>query len=107
MRLALSRRQPRSASSARVPRHTLGLAALACLALASSLGGGIAGAPTAAATPPGNKDVTATLFQWSFASVAKACTDTLGPKGYGYVEVSPAQEHIQGSQWWTSYQPVS
>ncbi|WP_407345477.1 carbohydrate-binding module family 20 domain-containing protein [Pengzhenrongella phosphoraccumulans] len=51
--------------------------------------------------------MTATLFQWSFASVAKACTDTLGPKGYGYVEVSPAQEHIQGSQWWTSYQPVS
>ncbi|MGV8966499.1 MAG: carbohydrate-binding module family 20 domain-containing protein [Cellulomonas sp.] len=80
---------------------------LACLALAGGLGQGISAAPTAAATPPGSKDVTATLFQWSFASVAKACTDTLGPKGYGYVEVSPAQEHIQGSQWWTSYQPVS
>ena len=109
MRVALfPRRRPRSPSLARAPqRTTLGLAALACLALAASLGGGIAGAPTAAATPPGNKDVTATLFQWSFASVAEACTDTLGPKGYGYVEVSPAQEHIQGSQWWTSYQPVS
>jgi alpha-amylase len=59
------------------------------------------------ATPPGSKDVTATLFEWKYASVAKACTDTLGPAGYGYVEVSPAQEHIQGSQWWTSYQPVS
>ncbi len=64
-------------------------------------------APTAVATPPGAKDVTATLFEWSFSSVAKACTDTLGPKGYGYVEVSPPQEHIQGQQWWTSYQPVS
>jgi alpha-amylase len=61
----------------------------------------------AQATPPGSKDVTATLFEWKYDSVAKACTDTLGPAGYGYVEVSPAQEHIQGSQWWTSYQPVS
>ena len=59
------------------------------------------------ATPPGTKDVTATLFQWKYDSVAKACTDTLGPAGYGYVEVSPAAEQIQGSQWWTSYQPVS
>ncbi|WP_333768756.1 carbohydrate-binding module family 20 domain-containing protein [Streptomyces sp. IBSBF 2435] len=59
------------------------------------------------ATPPGSKDVTATLFQWRYASVAKACTDQLGPAGYGYVEVSPATENIQGDQWWTSYQPVS
>ncbi|SEN83219.1 carbohydrate-binding module family 20 domain-containing protein [Actinacidiphila rubida] len=61
----------------------------------------------AQAAPPGTKDVTATLFEWSFASVAQACTSTLGPDGYGYVEVSPPEEHIQGSQWWTSYQPVS
>ncbi|WP_062647667.1 alpha-amylase [Streptomyces maremycinicus] len=64
--------------------------------------------PTAAsATPPGTKDVTAVLFEWNFASVAKECTNTLGPAGYGYVQVSPPAEHIQGSQWWTSYQPVS
>ncbi|MET8151995.1 alpha-amylase family protein [Actinoplanes sp. NPDC049668] len=61
----------------------------------------------AAAAPPGAKDVTATLFQWNFASIASACTTTLGPSGYGYVETSPPQEHIQGPQWWTSYQPVS
>ncbi|MDQ0943977.1 alpha-amylase [Streptomyces sp. V1I1] len=61
----------------------------------------------AQAAPPGDKDVTAVLFEWKFASVAKACTDTLGPAGYGYVQVSPPQEHVQGSQWWTSYQPVS
>jgi alpha-amylase len=72
-----------------------------------SLGAAVVTAPTAASTPPGTKDVTATLFEWSFSSVAKSCTDTLGPKGYGFVEVSPAQEHIQGWQWWTSYQPVS
>ncbi|MEW2046983.1 alpha-amylase family protein [Streptomyces sp. NPDC005476] len=65
-------------------------------------------APTAAsATPPGTKDVTAVLFEWNFASVARECTNTLGPAGYGYVQVSPPAEHIQGSQWWTSYQPVS
>ncbi|MFE3601008.1 carbohydrate-binding module family 20 domain-containing protein [Streptomyces sp. NPDC059096] len=64
-------------------------------------------AGTAQAAPPGSKDVTAVLFEWKFASIAKACTDTLGPAGYGYVQVSPPQEHIQGSQWWTSYQPVS
>ncbi|MCP2246565.1 alpha-amylase [Lentzea aerocolonigenes] len=59
------------------------------------------------AAPPGNKDVTVTLFQWPFARVASECTSVLGPKGYGYVEVSPATEHVQGPQWWTSYQPVS
>ena len=64
--------------------------------------------PTLAhASPPGTKDVTAVLFEWNFASVAKECTNTLGPAGYGYVQVSPPAEHIQGSQWWTSYQPVS
>ncbi|MEU4092258.1 carbohydrate-binding module family 20 domain-containing protein [Streptomyces sp. NPDC026673] len=61
----------------------------------------------AQAAPPGSKDVTATLFEWKFASVARECTNTLGPAGYGYVEVSPPQEHVQGAQWWTSYQPVS
>ncbi|USX54017.1 alpha-amylase family protein [Lentzea sp. HUAS12] len=59
------------------------------------------------AAPPGAKDVTATLFQWPFARVASECTNVLGPKGYGYVEVSPATEHVQGPQWWTTYQPVS
>ena len=64
-------------------------------------------APVAGAAPPGAKDVTATLFEWRFDSVAAACTSVLGPKGYGYVEVSPPQETIAGPQWWTSYQPVS
>ena len=80
---------------------TASLAVLAAAATALT-------APTpAAAAPPGAKDVTAVLFEWKFASVARACTDSLGPAGYGYVQVSPPQEHIQGSQWWTSYQPVS
>ena len=63
--------------------------------------------PVVNASPPGTKDVTAVLFEWNFNSVAKECTNTLGPAGYGYVQVSPPAEHIQGAQWWTSYQPVS
>jgi len=88
-------------------RGRLAGALTASAALALSIGAGLTLAPSAEATPPGGKDVTATLFEWKFDSVAKACTDTLGPKGYGFVEVSPPQEHIQGAQWWTSYQPVS
>ncbi|MFF8539809.1 alpha-amylase family protein [Streptomyces werraensis] len=79
------------------------LAGIAALAAASTVM-----TPTVAeASPPGSKDVTAVLFEWNFASVARECTTTLGPAGYGYVQVSPPAEHIQGSQWWTSYQPVS
>ncbi|MFF8876438.1 alpha-amylase [Streptomyces flaveolus] len=81
-------------------RALTGAVALAAAALVMS--------PTNAhASPPGTKDVTAVLFEWDFASVAKECTTTLGPSGYGYVQVSPPAEHIQGGQWWTSYQPVS
>ncbi|GGY40028.1 alpha-amylase [Streptomyces djakartensis] len=61
----------------------------------------------AQASPPGTKDVTAVLFEWKYASVARECANTLGPAGYGFVQVSPPAEHIPGPQWWTSYQPVS
>ncbi|MEV4878209.1 carbohydrate-binding module family 20 domain-containing protein [Streptomyces cyaneofuscatus] len=83
----------------------LALVAGAAAALVIPTGFGTASPAQAAA--PGDKDVTAVLFEWKFASIAKACTDTLGPAGYGFVQVSPPQEHIQGGQWWTSYQPVS
>lgn len=76
-------------------------------ALAATSAALMAPATPASAAPPGTKDVTAVMFEWNFASVAKECTNTLGPAGYGYVQVSPPAEHIQGSQWWTSYQPVS
>ncbi|MCM2579389.1 alpha-amylase family protein [Streptomyces sp. MTZ3.1] len=89
----------------RTSRTALG----AALALVAGAAGVLAapGAPRAEAAPPGTKDVTAVLFEWRFDSVARECQTTLGPAGYGYVQVSPPQEHIQGSQWWTSYQPVS
>ncbi|WP_299573902.1 alpha-amylase family protein [uncultured Shewanella sp.] len=47
------------------------------------------------------------LFEWSWQDVATECETYLGPKGYAAVQVSPPNEHIQGSQWWTRYQPVS
>ncbi|WP_236245283.1 carbohydrate-binding module family 20 domain-containing protein [Streptomyces sp. CC210A] len=80
----------------------------AALAVVAGAAVGVTAPVTQAqAAAPGDKDVTAVMFEWKFDSVAKACTDSLGPAGYGYVQVSPPQEHIQGSQWWTSYQPVS
>ncbi|MFF2572405.1 carbohydrate-binding module family 20 domain-containing protein [Streptomyces sp. NPDC058084] len=79
----------------------------AALALVAGAAVAVTGTPTAQASAPGEKDVTAVMFEWNFASVAKACTDQLGPAGYGYVQVSPPQERIQGSPWWTAYQPVS
>ncbi|MYQ30440.1 carbohydrate-binding module family 20 domain-containing protein [Streptomyces sp. SID4956] len=80
----------------------------ATLALTAAVAGSVLAASTPAqAAPPGGKDVTAVMFEWKFDSIAKACTDSLGPAGYGFVQVSPPQEHIQGGQWWTSYQPVS
>ncbi|NEW74795.1 alpha-amylase [Streptomyces rhizosphaericus] len=87
-------------ASSRIPLAT-------ALALAASAVTLVALPQTARATPPGTKDVTAELFEWKYDSVARECTSTLGPAGYGYVEVSPATEHIQGGQWWSSYQPVS
>lgn len=53
------------------------------------------------------KDVQVIAFQQTWNTVAKECTSTYGPEDVAYVEVSPPQESIQGTQWWTSYQPVS
>ncbi|MFK3575392.1 type I pullulanase [Bifidobacterium thermacidophilum] len=54
-----------------------------------------------------NSDVQVIAFQQTWNTIAKECKDTYGPEGVGYVEVSPPQESIKGSSWWTSYQPVS
>lgn len=47
------------------------------------------------------------LFEWNWQDVATECEQFLGPKGFAAIQVSPPNEHIQGSQWWTRYQPVS
>jgi alpha-amylase len=70
-----------------------------------------AGNAEASAASPGAKDVIVHLFEWPWASIASECTNTLGPKGFGGVQVSPPQEHVvlpgSGYPWWQDYQPVS
>lgn len=60
---------------------------------------------------PGARDVIVHLFEWPWASIASECTNVLGPKGFGAVQVSPPQEHVvlpgHGYPWWQDYQPVS
>ncbi|MFI5617408.1 carbohydrate-binding module family 20 domain-containing protein [Streptomyces sp. NPDC051567] len=98
----------RTATTARVPTRRRPRTVGALLAVTALAAGALTvQAPRAQAAPPGERDVTAVLFEWRFDSVATACTQSLGPAGYGSVQVSPPQEHIQGPQWWTSYQPVS
>ncbi|TFK64214.1 glycoside hydrolase [Pluteus cervinus] len=60
-----------------------------------------------ARAPSGSRSVIVQMFQWNWDSIATECQTFLGPAGYGFVQVSPPQEHIVGSQWWTDYQPVS
>jgi alpha-amylase len=47
------------------------------------------------------------LFEWRWQDVATECETFLGPKGFAAVQVSPPNEHINVSQWWARYQPVS
>ena len=77
-------------------RRFLALSAFSALSLIGGFTAYVATAPTADASVPGVKDVTAVMFEWKFTSIATECTNVLGPLGYGYVQVSPPQEHIQG-----------
>ncbi|GIJ25597.1 alpha-amylase [Micromonospora qiuiae] len=88
-------------------RRRLRPAIVALATIASLLTPALVAAPPAVAAPTGGKKVIANLFEWNWPSVASECTSTLGPKGYGYVQVSPPQEHVRGNQWWVAYQPVS
>jgi alpha-amylase len=76
---------------------------------------------TASAKPTGasgaQRDVVANLFEWNWPSVARECTDVLGPAGYGAVQVAPPQDSVRRTElgngsdtvlhpWWEVYQPV-
>lgn len=80
-------------------RSALVLASVAILALT--------GCSPGSTQVEGPSDVGMTMFQWNWESIAEQCTDSLGPAKIGWVLTSPPQEHIQGQEWWTSYQPVS
>ncbi|MDQ4502855.1 alpha-amylase family protein [Sinomonas sp. ASV322] len=94
----------------------------ACVAAALSL---LVGQPAGAepGSPPGTpplhsaadqhspqhfKDVIANLWEWNWLSVAKECTNVLGPNGYAGVQVAPPQDSLtrSGHPWWEVYQPV-
>ena len=87
-------------------KRPLILAAAVCLA---AVGIGVPSVATAGDEP--RSDVTAHLFQWPWRDVAKECATVLGPAGYGAVQVTPPQEHVElpglGYPWWQAYQPVS
>ena len=113
-RLARGRRHLRQ-------RLGVGLAAVS-LGLALPLASGLtapAGAQQAAASRPPVDDpgVMANLWEWNWPSVARECTDHLGPAGYGGVQVAPPQDSVKrqhlgdGSDtilhpWWEVYQAV-
>lgn len=83
------------------------VAGAASVAVATA--GLISGMPTAPAEAKleAEQDAIAVLFSYPWNDIAEQCETTLGPAGYGYVQTSPPQEHIQGEAWWTYYQPVS
>ncbi|MEV4845466.1 carbohydrate-binding module family 20 domain-containing protein [Micromonospora matsumotoense] len=105
-------------STPRVPRGTRlrrGLLALAVTASSlAALSALPATAPATAAVALNDSEVTANLWEWNWRSVASACTDHLGPAGYGAVQVAPPQESISlptsadgVHPWYEVYQPVS
>ncbi|MCO5998893.1 carbohydrate-binding module family 20 domain-containing protein [Actinoallomurus rhizosphaericola] len=68
----------------------------------------VAGAGPATASPTGDHDVIANLFEWNWNSVASECTNVLGPDGYGAVQVAPPEDSLtrSGHPWWEVYQPA-
>ncbi|WBC16594.1 alpha-amylase family glycosyl hydrolase [Micromonospora sp. WMMA1998] len=101
--------------------HPRGRAGRLMLAAALVAAGGTAvvtaattAAPARAATVLNDSEVTANLWEWNWPSVSAACTDHLGPAGYGAVQVAPPQESVSlptspdgVHPWFEVYQPVS
>lgn len=83
-------------------------AVLVAAAIALTGCAGASAQPTATASSvPAISGVGVEMFQRPWTSIAAECGATLGPAGYSWVLTSPPQEHITGTPWWTSYQPVS
>ena len=87
--------------------RVVAIGATAAMACASLVAAPIMAQAQSNAQVSAKKDVQVIALQQTWNTIAKECTETYGPEGVGYVEVSPPQESIQGTQWWTSYQPVS
>ena len=61
---------------------------------ALTLGVGVA---MALASSAANAGVMVHLFQWKFNDIANECETVLGPKGFDAVQITPPNEHKQGS----------
>ncbi|MGB2567929.1 carbohydrate-binding module family 20 domain-containing protein [Micromonospora citrea] len=103
-------RFPRSRAAVPAAALAVGLAAATLTTVAAADPQPAAAAPTVRA----NGDAIVHLFQWRWDSIADECESTLGPDGWGGVQVSPPQEHVvianaEGAThpWWQDYQPVS
>ncbi len=61
-------------------------------------------APAQAALNPAHTSVQ--MFHWKWNDIAKECTNWLGPKGYGAVQISPPNSTAVLGFWYDLYQPV-
>ncbi|MFZ2989696.1 carbohydrate-binding module family 20 domain-containing protein, partial [Ideonella sp.] len=75
--------------------------ALCAIALASAI------SSSAGAAPLNPKDTSVQMFQWSWNDIATECTQWLGPKGFGGVQISPPGASKVANGWWGVYQPVN
>jgi len=116
---------PRARGRSLLDRRLRRTAVLVAAALTASLGlaaptadGAVPAAAAAKAGGTQEPGVTANLWEWNWRSVAKECTDVLGPAGYDGVQVAPPQNSVKrtalgnGSDtvlhpWWEVYQVVS
>jgi alpha-amylase len=75
------------------------------LAHLTVLGLGLAAASAHAVLNP--KDTSVQMFEWSWNDIATECTQWLGPKGFGAVQISPPHASKNANGWWGVYQPVN
>ncbi len=72
-----------------------------------ALGLSIAGFATPSHAVLNNPSTSVQMFQWSWNDIATECTQFLGPKGYGAVQISPPGASKVANGWWGVYQPVN
>ncbi|MEU4836401.1 carbohydrate-binding module family 20 domain-containing protein [Streptosporangium sp. NPDC023615] len=88
------------------PYRVIVTTVLSALAGATVLVPAVLSSP-AQATPPTPGPIVK-LWSWNWNSVARECTDVLGPAGFGAVQVSPPNDSMSkgGTVWWDIYQPA-
>ncbi|UXH78510.1 carbohydrate-binding module family 20 domain-containing protein [Roseateles amylovorans] len=52
-------------------------------------------------------DTSVQMFQWKWNDLAYECTQSLGPNGYGAIQISPPSASKVTNAWWGVYQPVN